>query len=204
MVEDNREQTVKDSVETLFLFQRFDSVIVQTLEMLLNRYAPMTRGDIDVGALIHQKDGIVVPAALLECFDGAVHTCSGDTPSTPCQCQWMMELLIQSLYEVGRPADALKLVNHFYRGDLLEQRVIVDGELYRVNDTTQIRQEEHDQLVELLVFHILLRTNEIDEARQYLQDNRNLPVWKQEGFLKSLQEMVQIKYPLVWSVCESI
>ncbi|GAM17094.1 hypothetical protein SAMD00019534_002690 [Acytostelium subglobosum LB1] len=139
----------------------------------------------------------------------------------------MLEILVQSLYEVGKSSEALKLVNKFYQGGLtfapiniltlcihllvymksyheakgtvincLNHRPIVTEPESQIstsfNVNHNITQEEYDQLAELLVFHILFRIEEIDEARAFLQCS-NLPQWKREGFTKSLEEMVQIR-----------
>eukprot|EP01132_Coremiostelium_polycephalum_P007709 gene7709-9483_t len=63
------------------------------------------------------------------------------------------------------------------------------------NDEPRIKitQEDYEQLVELLIFHIMFRLNEIKESFQFLEYETYLSPWKKEGFIKSLHEMVHIR-----------
>ncbi|EGC36441.1 hypothetical protein DICPUDRAFT_97578 [Dictyostelium purpureum] len=72
-----------------------------------------------------------------------------------------------------------------------ESKVIIIEALKR--NKNEFERDQYEQLVKLLVFHVMFRMNEIQESIEFLQNDQNLVDWKREGFIKALYEMVQIR-----------
>ncbi|EGG17502.1 hypothetical protein DFA_08498 [Cavenderia fasciculata] len=217
----------REKIETLFLLRMFDNVIIQCLTLLNgNQYMDMESNNNNNGSGNNTTTKKI--NSLLEMTDGLQHSCAESSSSSSlldtCQCQWIIELLVQSLYEVGRSDDAISLVYGFYFNSLLpfnvlilithllvdnkqykqskyiieealNRRKVVGSDYYDPNDVDVLTQDGYDQLVELLIFHVMFRMNETEEAKNYLLlgNASHLSPHKLQGFTQSLQEMIQIK-----------
>ncbi|KAM9956104.1 hypothetical protein ACTFIW_005960 [Dictyostelium discoideum] len=223
----NEEYLIKkrEKIETLFLYQNFQIVITELITLLYKLYNNNNNNNSPLLSSIFNTNNeennenltttttttttISLSNKTFESFSKCYHNCQNDTN---CQCRWIMELLIQSLYEVGKPSDALKLVNRFYQDGISntpinililsihllvylksynESKVIIIEALKR--NRNEFKSDQYEQLIELLIFHVMFRMNEINESISLLQNDSYLSDWKKNGFIKALYEMVQIR-----------
>ncbi|KAN0025012.1 hypothetical protein ACTFIV_009423 [Dictyostelium citrinum] len=227
----NEEYLIKkrEKIETLFLYQNFQTVITELINLLYKLYgnnnSPLLSSIFNNNNSINYYNNnnnneennenlittntISLSNITFESFSKCYHNCQNDTN---CQCRWIMELLIQSLYELGKPSDALKLVNRFYQDGISntpinililsihllvylksynESKVIIIEALKR--NRNEFKSDQYEQLIELLIFHVMFRINEINESISLLENDIYLSDWKKNGFIKALYEMVQIR-----------
>ncbi|KAN0023250.1 hypothetical protein ACTFIU_011417 [Dictyostelium citrinum] len=222
----NEEYLIKkrEKIETLFLYQNFQTVITELINLLYKLYgnnnSPLlssifnnnnnnNNNNEENNENLITTNTISLSNKTFESFSKCYHNCQNDTN---CQCRWIMELLIQSLYELGKPSDALKLVNRFYQDGISntpinililsihllvylksynESKVIIIEALKR--NRNEFKSDQYEQLIELLIFHVMFRMNEINESISLLENDIYLSDWKKNGFIKALYEMVQIR-----------
>ncbi|KYQ91575.1 hypothetical protein DLAC_07345 [Tieghemostelium lacteum] len=203
---------VKDEIETYFLYQNFEMVTIKLLDLIFKEF-----GNTPTHVLNQRIDSklSITPEVVHD-----ISMCNHQCKSIDCQCQWIIQLFIQSLFELGHSSEALVMSNKFYKNGLKNapinvlvlsiqlliylksyeecKSMILDVIDRKVKEDMQklpstITQNDYEQLIELLIFHIMFRLNEIQESFQLLKNDPYLSKWKKEGFTNALKEMVEIR-----------
>ncbi|KAF2073207.1 hypothetical protein CYY_005489 [Polysphondylium violaceum] len=212
----------KSRLESLFIYQNFDRVILDITTILFESYHKQYStiesflNNLDISSINSDKT-----VALVSQCD---HQCQSNSNNS-CDCIWMMQLLIQSLYEKGLYTLALKFINSFYRDgisnspfDVLilsihllvhyknyeeskaiilevitKRYIMVQKNNNQSHQNNILNNQQYEQLVELLIFHIMFRLGESEQCFQYLESDHYLSSWKKEGFIQALNEMIHIK-----------
>jgi len=195
-----RPSSVIASIEKLFVLRRFDEALFLTYSALLDLSKDISHDARNKGKAKYHAEDIAQELMLMD------HRCAS---CDDCPCIAMLSLLVQILYEMGRARDAIPCVSNFY-GDILktpydvlflcvnllinalEDFLSAKNILMLVLEENQLEDEQREELMELLVFHVLIPLSEADEAVAFLQFDRSLPQWKKEGWINHIKATIQI------------